>query len=130
MKTGGVPVVMALMSNETLFSPRSLAVADPSAKKVWMLDAYQATSKAFARGFLRGLLGVETNLRRENLAAGADRVLARGSAAIAYDSRDGTLYSIARGRAAVIARGIGPHAFAPAGDGVVFWNGTLVAQKL
>jgi hypothetical protein len=62
---------------------------------------------------------------------GVDRVLARGSRWLAFDSSTGTLYDIAARETTVLARGLGPHSFALTPEGVAYWqNGTLVAQKL
>ena len=129
-RTGGVPVDLAIVSGETPLTSRSLAVADPSSKTVWFIDAPQSAAEAFGRGFLRGLLGIAGSESKPEFRAGVDRVVARGSDVLAFDSRNGALFAVSNGKAVPLGRGIGPHAFAFTADGVVIWNGTLVAQKL
>ena len=55
---GAVPVDIAFAGGGTALTARILAVADPSAKRVWLTEATQSTSQAMARGFLRGFLGL------------------------------------------------------------------------
>jgi hypothetical protein len=115
-KIGAVPVSVAVMG-------RTIAIADPSAKRVWMIEGAQTFGQAVARGFLRGLLGLGLYRNRDSeFPTGIDRVLARGSSWIAYDSSTGTIY---RGGKA-IAQSVAPHAFALTGDGVVWWDDTAL----
>jgi hypothetical protein len=110
-KVGAVPVSVAILS-------RTIAIADPSAKRVWMIEGAQSFGQAVARGFLRGLIGLGLQpARTSEFPTGIDRVIARGSTWIAYDSSTGTLY---RGTK-VIAQAIGPNAFAVASNGAVVW---------
>ncbi|HVG24974.1 MAG TPA: hypothetical protein VND45_12515 [Thermoanaerobaculia bacterium] len=122
VKVGAVPVDVAVAGN-------LLAVADPSAKRVWMTEGRQSVAEAFARGFLRGFLGFSGGARNADFPTGVDRVETRGRIWIAYDSSSGTLYSFDRNRSAVVARNVAPHAFALTDSGVVWWNGTSVARK-
>jgi hypothetical protein len=123
IKVGAVPVDLALAG-------RMLAVADPSAKRVWMTEGTQSVAEAFARGFLRGFLGLGLSRGRDaQFPTGVDRVETRGRVWIAYDSSSGTLYHFTPRQSTVVARGVAPHAFALTGNGVAWWNGTSVAQK-
>jgi len=124
-EAGAVPVDLALAGS-------TLALADPSAKRVWMIEGEQSFTQAFARGFLRGLLGIGLLGNRDSaFPTGIDKVLVRGSMRVAYDSSSGTLYRFTKADAAVIATGVAPGAFALTPDGIAFWrNGMLVAQKL
>ena len=113
-KVGAVPASIAIVS-------RKLAIADPSAKRVWMIDGAQTFSQAVARGFLRGLIGLGLSRNRTSqFPSGVDRVVARGSSWIAYDSSTGTLYRSGK----AIAQSVGPHAFALTSNGVVWWDDT------
>lgn len=115
-KVGAVPVSVAVMG-------RTIAVADPSAKRVWMIEGAQSFSQAVTRGFLRGLLGLGLNMNRNSdFPTGVDRVIARGSSWFAYDSSSGTLYRSSR----PIAQSIAPHAFALTANGVVWWDETAL----
>ena len=115
-KVGAVPISIAIMS-------RTLAIADPSAKRVWMIEGAQSFSQAVARGFIRGLLGLGLySNRNSDFPSGVDRVIARGSSWIAYDSSTGTIY---RGKT-VIAQSVAPHAFAITGSGVWWWDSTAL----
>jgi hypothetical protein len=124
LAAGAVPVDLA-------FAGRTLALADPSAKRVWLLEGSQSVSQAFARGFLRGLLGLGLGGDRDSaFPTGIDRVLIRGSQWLAYDSSSGTLYRFTKAKSSVIARGVAPGSFALTAEGVVLWrNGMLVAEK-
>jgi len=76
---------------------------------------------AVARGFLRGLIGLGLNRNRTSqFPSGVDRVIARGSSWIAYDSSTGTLYRSGK----AIAQSVGPHAFALTSNGIVWWDDT------
>jgi hypothetical protein len=113
-KVGAVPTSIAIVA-------RKLAIADPSAKRVWMIEGAQTVGQAVARGFLRGLIGLGLNRNRTSeFPSGVDRVIARGASWIAYDSSTGTLY----GSGKPIAQSIGPHAFALSPNAVVWWDDT------
>ncbi|HJW93681.1 MAG TPA: hypothetical protein VJ901_08690 [Thermoanaerobaculia bacterium] len=120
-KIGAVPISVAVMG-------RTIAIADPSAKKIWMIEGGQSFGQAVARGFLRGLLGLGLYRNRNSeFPSGIDRVVARGSSWIAYDSSTGTIYRAGK----PVAQSIAPHAFALTGDGVVWWDDkALRLQKL
>ena len=109
---GAVPVDVSV-------SGRSVAIADPSAKRVWIIEASQSVGQAFVRGFLSGFLGLGLfTPRNSQFPTGVDRIIARGGKWIAYDSSSATLY----GSKGVLASGVGPHAFAVTTDGVVWWD--------
>ena len=114
---GAVPVALA-------FTPsHALAVADPSAKRVWMIEGAQSFGQAFARGFLRGLLGLGIRPNRNSdFPTGVDRVLVRGNVLFAYDTSSGTLYRVAKGKSTVVAKDVPPQSFAITSDGVFVWD--------
>ena len=132
---GAVPVDLALTGGGTALTARVLAVADPSAKRIWLTEGRQSTAKAVARGFLRGFLGLGLyGNRSSQFPTGVDRVLARGAKWIAYDSSSRTLYRVERSKSSVIAKDVAPKAFTLTDAGVVFWKdgrlrtGTSVAE--
>jgi hypothetical protein len=132
LRIGSVPTDLALAGDPTALTASRLAIADPSAKRVWLIEGRQSTSQAVARGFLRGLLGLGLFGGKETqFPTGVDRVIARGARWIAFDSSTETLYAVTKTDATVLARGVAPHGFALTPEGVAYWqNGTLVAQKL
>jgi len=129
---GELPVDVAISGGPTALTASRLAVADPVAKRVWLVEGRQSTAQAFARGFIRGMLGLGVFGRNDKqFPTGVDRVVARGSHWLAFDSSTGTLYDVTKRETIVLARGLAPHAFALTPEGVVWWqNGTLVAQKV
>jgi hypothetical protein len=127
---GAVPADLAFAGGGTALTARILAVADPSAKRVWLTESTQSTAEAVARGFLRGVLGLGLfGGHASQFPTGVDRVAIRGRVWIAYDSSSRTLYHFTRKQSAVLARGVAPGAFALTADGVAWWNGTSVAEK-
>ena len=132
---GAVPVDLALTGGGTALTARVLAVADPSAKRIWLTEGRQSTAKAFARGFLRGFLGLGLyGNRSSQFPTGVDRVVARGGRWIAYDSSSRTLYRVDRRKSSVIAKGVAPQGFTLTETGVAYWldgqlrTGTSVAE--
>jgi hypothetical protein len=127
IEVGAVPVDVARLSGGGALSARTLAVADPSAKKVWLIEGVQSTSQAFARGFIRGLLGLGLySNRTSQFPTGVDRVFVHGSRWFAYDSASGTLYRFAKTSSAIVARDVAPSSFAVTAEGVALWrNGRL-----
>ncbi|MEO8036447.1 MAG: hypothetical protein ABI837_18565, partial [Acidobacteriota bacterium] len=124
MEVGAVPVSLAFASGSSALSARTLAVADPASKKVWLVEGAQSTTEAFTRGLLRGLIGLGLYANRTSqFPTGVDRVWTRGSRWIAYDSASRTLYRFTKGGSSILASGVGPSAFAITGDGVVVWTG-------
>jgi hypothetical protein len=130
VSVGAVPVDLAFAGGGTAITARILAVADPSAKRVWLTEGTQSTMQAVARGFLRGFLGLGLfGNRSSQFPTGVDRVVIRDKIWIAYDSSTGTLYRFTKSKGTIIAKGIAPQAFAVTSEGVVYWkDGTLVAQ--
>ena len=99
----------------------TLAVADPSAKRIWTVEGEESFARAFARGFLRGLIGLGLTSQNRDFPTGIDRVIVRGGELYAYDSSSGTLY---RGTKA-IAQGVAPQAFTIGPGGVYVWSDTV-----
>jgi hypothetical protein len=120
---GAVPVDLDVVAGGTALTARTLAIADPSAKKVWLLEGAQSTGQAFLRGFVRGLLGLGLfGGRASQFPTGVDRVIARGGRWYAYDSSSGTLYRFTRRASATVAKNVGPQRFAVTAGGVFVWN--------
>src|SRR5438045_3517801 len=126
MKPSGAIAVGAVPLALAVAPPHTLAIADPSAKRVWMIEGAQSFSQAFARGFLRGLLGLGLSARRNSdFPTGVDRVLVRGKTLVAYDSSSGTLYRVAQAKSAIVAQGVQPQAFTLTADAVWIWDDSV-----
>ena len=125
--TGVVPVDLAVTSRGSGLSASRLAIADPSAKRVWVVEGQESVARAVTRGFLRGLLGLGLFAPASSeFPTGVDRVVSRGAMTVAYDSTTQTLYRIKGSHGTPIARGIAPNAFAIADGTVAVWqNGAL-----
>ena len=120
---GAVPIDLAFAGASTALTARTLAVADPSAKRVWLIEGAQSLTQAVARGFLRGLLGLGLFGGRESqFPTGIDRVIVLGSRWYAYDTSSGTLYRFTKSKSSVLAKGVGPTAFSVGPGGVFVWN--------
>jgi len=114
---GAVPVALAFASSHTL------AVADPSAKRVWMIEGAQSFRQAVLRGFFRGLLGLGIRPNRNSdFPTGVDRVLVRGNLLFAYDTSSETLYRVAKAKSTAVAKGLQPQSFAVTTDAVFVWD--------
>ena len=123
---GAVPVDIATAARGTALSARTLAVADPAARKVWLIEGSQSVSEAVARGFLRGLIGLGlSGSRSSEFPTGVDRIVASGSHWLAYDSSSRTLYRFQRRKSSIAARNVGPRAFAVTSDAVFVWDDTV-----
>lgn len=130
LRVGAVPTDVAFAGGGTALTARILAVADPSAKRVWLAETTQSMAEAVGRGFLRGLLGLGLfGGRSSQFPTGVDRVQTRGKLWIAYDSSSRTLYRFTRKQSTVLARDVGPQAWALTPNGVAWWDGTSVAEK-
>ncbi len=126
---GAVPVDLAFAGGGTALTARVLAVADPSAKRVWLQEGAQTMTQAIARGVLRGFLGLGLfGSRASQFPTGVDRVAIRGRIWIAYDSSSGTLYRFTKRTSSIVAKNVPPRGFAVTTDGVAWWNGTSVAR--
>jgi hypothetical protein len=126
---GAVPVDLAFPGGGTALTARVLAVADPSAKRVWLQEGAQSMTQAVARGILRGFLGLGLfGSRASQFPTGVDRVVIRGKTWIAYDSSSGTLYRFTKRTSSIVAKNVPPQGFAVTEDGVAWWNGTSVAR--
>jgi hypothetical protein len=118
---GAVPVSFAFVSTGTSLTARTIAVADPSAKKVWLIEGAQSVTQAFTRGFLRGLIGLGLfGSGTSNFPTGVDRVFVRGPRWYAFDSSSGTLYRFTKSSSSVIAKNI--RTFTVTTEGVVWWD--------
>jgi len=120
---GAVPVDMTFASGGTALTARTLAVADPSAKKVWMIEASQSVGEAFLRGFFREFLGLGLfGGRSSQFPTGVDHVVALGSRWYAYDSSSRTLYRFTKSRSSIAAKNVDTKGFAVAPDGLFVWD--------
>ncbi|HVE71406.1 MAG TPA: hypothetical protein VNI54_08570 [Thermoanaerobaculia bacterium] len=122
LRVGAVPVDLAIAGT-------MIAVADPSSKRIWITEGRQSVAEAFARGFIRGFLGLSSGRRDREFPTGVDRVATRGRVWIAYDSSSGTLYSFTKKQSTVIARNVPANGWTLTANGVAWWDGTSVAQK-
>jgi hypothetical protein len=127
ISVGGVPVDVTLAADETLATGQTLAVADPSSKRVWIVEGVQSLAAAFARGVVRGLVGMRVfSNDSKQFPTGVDRVFIRGKRWIAYDSASRTLYRVdsskSTAKSTVIATGVAPNSFALTRDGVTWWD--------
>jgi hypothetical protein len=126
---GAVPVDLTFAGGGTALTARLLAVADPSAKRVWIAESTQSMTKAVTRGFLRGLLGLGLmGNRASSFPTGVDRVETDGNRWLAYDSSSGSLYRFTRKESRLLATNVPPAGFALTPGGVAWWNGTSVAE--
>ena len=129
LDAGAVPTDLAIVAGASALSATRIAVADPSAKRIWTIEGAQSTTGAFSRGFVRGLLGLGLyRPQSREFPTGVDRVL---TARVSYDSSSQTLFTPNP------LSGVGPMAFAVVGervavvrDGVLAWadQGTPVAK--
>lgn len=114
---GAVPVDLSIAKSPTI------AVADPSAKRVWMVEGAQSMTQAVTRGFIRGLLGLGLYANRNSqFPTAVDRVFVRGSQWIAYDSSSGTLYRFTRSGSTILAKRVAPKAFIVTEQGAYVWR--------
>jgi hypothetical protein len=124
LSVGAVPVDLGFAGGGSAITARVLAVADPSAKRVWLTEGTQSMTQAIARGFLRGVLGLGLfSARSSQFPTGVDRVLVAGRTWVAYDTSSGTLYRFTRSTSRVLAKNIAPNAFAITNAGAVaYWQ--------
>ncbi|HEY3056635.1 MAG TPA: hypothetical protein VGK31_11960 [Thermoanaerobaculia bacterium] len=124
---GAVPVDLAVTARANALSASRLAIADPSAKRVWIAEGEQSVARAIARGFIRGLLGLGLfSPKSSDFPSGVDRVVTRGSTTVVYDSTTQTLYRVKGKNVQVVARDLPSGAFAVTDSGLVLWqNGAL-----
>ena len=120
---GAVPIDIAIASTGSALTASTLAIADPSAKRVWMIEGAQSFAQAIARGFLRGLVGLGLyGGRQSQFPTGVDRVVIRGSRSYAYDSSSGTLYRSTKSQSSVVAKNLAPTGFTVTAEGVYVWD--------
>lgn len=107
INVGAVPIDLALETDRTRLTAGSVAVADPSSKKIWRTERSQSFSEAFARGFARGLLGLGLFAPKSTeFPRGVDRIRVGGGSQAALDSSSGNLYATRGGRSTLVARGM------------------------
>ena len=120
---GAVPIEIAAATHGTALSARTLAVADPAARKVWLIEGSQSVGEAVARGFLRGLIGLGlSGGGSSEFPTGVDRIVASGPQWLAYDSSSRTLYRFRRRKSSVLAKNVAPRGFTVTSDGVYLWD--------
>lgn len=123
MDAGAVPVDIAFTSSGSALTARTLAIADPSAKKVWLIEGAQSLTQSVARGFLRGLIGLGLfGGRSSQFPTGVDRVFARGGRWYAFDSSSGTLYRFTKTKSSVVAKNVAATGLAVTPSGIYVWN--------
>src|SRR5205807_1071116 len=125
---GTVPVDIAVTRQENALSASRLAIADPSSKRIWIIEGEQSIVRAIARGFMRTLLGLGLfSPQSSDFPTGVDRVASRGATTVAYDSTTQTLYRVKGSKVEVIATALPPGAFALTENGIALWqNGALL----
>lgn len=107
LNVGAVPIDVALETDRTRLSAGSVAVADPSSKKIWRTERSQSFTEAFARGFARGLLGLGLFAPKSTeFPRGVDRIQVAGGSQAALDSSSGNLYATRGGRSTLVATGM------------------------
>jgi hypothetical protein len=128
---GELPMDIELAAKPDLLTARVVALADPSARRVWLVEGAQSTTKAVLRGFVRGLIGAGVFAGgSRDFPVGVDRLLASDEAAVAYDSSSGTLYQIiSKKKSRRIATGIAPRAFAVTDEAAIWWDGKQLQQS-
>lgn len=122
---GEAPMDIELATKPNLITSRVLAIADPTARRVWMIEGSQSTTKAVLRGMLRGLLGVGTYAgSSREFPIGVDRLVASDNSAVAYDSSSGSLYQILpKKKTRLLATLVAPRAFAVTDELAYWWDG-------
>lgn len=126
---GGAPTDLAIARRGSALSAPLIAIADPSAKRLWTMEGVQSVGAAFARGFLRGLLGL--GLFRpgsSDFPHGIDRVMARDGMTLAFDSTSGTLYRVSGRSAAVIAKGLDSQGFTISDGKIAYWRNAILHE--
>ncbi|HXI12887.1 MAG TPA: hypothetical protein VNM92_09585 [Thermoanaerobaculia bacterium] len=128
---GAVPVDLELERPADTLSARTLAVADPSSKRIWRTEGAQSDTAAFTRGFVRGLIGMGLySPRSSSFPTGVDRIRSNGRETIAFDSSSATLYQVTKKGSRQIARDIGSEAFDLTSSSVLVWQQRLISYPL
>ena len=124
---GAVPVDVVVEKASGTLSPGTLAIADPASRRVWRVEGQQSGGAAFARGFLRGLIGLGLYAPRSSeLPAGVDRIETAAGGLLAFDSSSGDLYRITPRRSERIATGVDPSGYAWDGERVFYSAGGML----
>lgn len=118
LNVGAVPVDLAIERDPSRLTAGSVAVADPSSKKIWRTERSQSFGEAFARGFARGLLGLGLFAPKSSeYPRGIDRIQIGGGSLAALDSSSGNLYTTRGGRSILVAKGMTAVSFDLGSDG-------------
>lgn len=115
-EVGAVPIDLAL---ERL----TIAVADPSSKRVWRIARSESPARAFARAFVRGFLGLSSaRASSVEVPSGVDRLWVAGAKSFGYDSANRTLYRLEGKKARRIAHDVELREIAETAAGVAIWS--------
>lgn len=116
---GAVPTDLVRANAGTLASAATLAIADPSSKRVWRDEGSQSLPAAIGRGFLRGLLGLGLfSPRSSAFPTGVDRVFVSRGSLWAFDSSTGSLYRTSGSAVSRVAEGLHWGGFAVGAEAV------------
>ncbi|HVR41975.1 MAG TPA: hypothetical protein VMS56_00905 [Thermoanaerobaculia bacterium] len=127
---GAVPIDLQLERTAGALSGGTLAIADPSSKRVWRDEGAQSFGQALARGFLRGLLGLGLYAPQSaEFPTGVDRLFTADRTLWGFDSASGTLYRIEGERARASARGVSWGSFAVADSRVWIANSEGIESR-
>jgi hypothetical protein len=127
LRGGAVPVDLIVEKGAGPLSPGTLAIADPASRRIWRVESQQSGGAAFARGFLRGLIGLGLYAPRSSvLPAGVDRIQSAAGGLLAFDSSSGDLYRITARRSDKIASGVDPGGYAWLGERVYYSAGGML----
>ncbi|MFN2443004.1 MAG: hypothetical protein ABR517_09995 [Thermoanaerobaculia bacterium] len=127
LQGGAVPVDVAIEHPSGPLSGATLAIADPSSRRIWRIEGQQSAGAAFGRGFLRGLIGLGLYSPRSSaLPAGVDRIESAAGGLLAFDSSSGTLYRITGRQSAQIATGLDSSGYAWDGERVFYSLGGIL----
>ncbi|MFN2238833.1 MAG: hypothetical protein ABR524_05540 [Thermoanaerobaculia bacterium] len=127
LQGGAVPVDVVVERASSPLSPRTLAIADPASRRIWRVEGQQSGGAAFARGFLRGLIGLGLYAPRSSeLPTGVDRIESAAGGLLAFDSSSGDLYRITSKRSERIATGVDPSGYAWNGERVFYSAGGML----
>lgn len=114
---GAVPTDLVRAKKGTLATAATLAIADPSSKRIWRDEGSQSLPAAVGRGFLRGLLGLGLfTPRSSELPTGVDRVFMASGVLWAFDTSTGSLYRTSGSTLTRVAEGLEWGSFAVGRD--------------
>lgn len=118
VKVGSVPTDTYVHAGSALRSAMFMT-ADPSSKRIWQSERAQSWSTSFARGFVRGFLGLGLfKPSSRDFPTGVDRV----QLGAAYSGGGGILYRTGKNKTTRIASGIASGAWVGSTSGVFYWD--------